>query len=103
MLSAFIDPASPPKNSSMTDGNPFPSDRRGSQAMEFLAGQLANNYFDVTFGYPPGPDTLAREYAKVFNGAERDFGDAPRARNVLLVGAGVSYAAFGGELFPLAA
>lgn len=91
-----------PTNLLMTDGNPFAPVRRGRRAMEFLAGQLANNYFDVTFGYPPKPETLEREYAKVFGGAIRDFNAEPRARNVLLVGAGVSYAAFGGELFPLA-
>lgn len=86
----------------MSHDSPFAPDKRGHHAMEALAEQLANNYFDVTFGYPPKLNSLESDYRTVFKGRERDYHASPRVRNVLLVGAGVSYAAFGGALFPLA-
>lgn len=81
----------------------FPPAHRGDAAMELLAACLADNYFDVTFGFPDKPGHFADNYRKVFaSGESRDFVRAPRMRNVLLIGAGASFAAFGGELFPTA-
>jgi hypothetical protein len=77
--------------------------KRDKEAMEALAKALADNYFDVTFGYPLRRETFIDNYKKVFpNENDRSFADAPRVRNVVLVGAGASYAAFGEELFPMA-
>lgn len=75
---------------------------RNHEAMNTLARHLANNYFDVTFGYPTPPD-YQDFYKRVLTGGNpRDFATEPRVRNILVVGAGASFAAFGGELCPLA-
>ncbi|HEU4454694.1 MAG TPA: hypothetical protein VFR81_16620 [Longimicrobium sp.] len=75
---------------------------RDQEAMATLARHLANNYFDVTFGHPP-PGDVQEFYKRVFkDGRARYYPDEPRVRNILVVGAGVSFAAFGGEQCPLA-
>ncbi len=76
---------------------------RDREAMAVLSKALADNYFDVTFGYPLRRETFISNYQKVFKGGNgRNFADAPRVRNIVLVGAGASYAAFGDEKFPMA-
>lgn len=77
------------------------------EAVNVLAKYLADNYFDVTFGYPDPPMVFGSNYAKVFRGqdgkeASRSFIDAPRVRNVVVIGAGASYAGFGPTRFPMA-
>lgn len=75
---------------------------RGAAAMDVLSRHLANNYFDVSFGYPR-PDDYQDFYKRVLKGgAERDLTESPRVRNILIVGAGASYATFGGNQCPLA-
>lgn len=80
----------------------FDEEHRGQAAMTALAKHLADNHFDVTFGFPRKTASFFKDYRKVFKEKQRDFVETPRVRNVVIVGAGVSYAAFGGELFPLA-
>lgn len=91
-----------PVQDPLSENEPFDKDHRGKAAMEVLARELANNYFDVSVGYSLRADELLEQYKRVFPRHERDYKDVPRVRNIVLVGAGGSYAAFGGQLFPLA-
>lgn len=69
--------------------------------MNLLAKCLADNYFDVTFGYPRKRQAFLDKYREVFpTGPERDMVATPRVRNIVVIGAGASFAAFGGERFP---
>lgn len=81
----------------------FPPEMRDKEAMAVLSKRLADNYFDVTFGYPGRPHTFPENYRKVFRSSvPRNFTQEPRVRNVVVIGAGASYAAFGDHRFPMA-
>ncbi len=73
----------------------------GARAMEELVKRLTDNYFDVSFDYGKPDAELEEEYQRVF-GSTREFQTNRRCRNIVVVGAGASYAAFGGSQFPLA-
>ncbi|HEX2207151.1 MAG TPA: SIR2 family protein [Longimicrobium sp.] len=89
-------PASP-----ASDAGPF-GDNTGERALEALVRRLTDNYFDVSFDYGKPDSELQEEYRRVFPSATRDFQSDRRCRNIILVGAGASFAAFGRERFPLA-
>jgi len=100
-------PPSKSRASSKNPSEPFDENHRGKNALKMLARELANNYFDVSVGYSLRGDALIEQYKRVFRPPEnephgRDYKDVPRVRNIVLVGAGVPYAAFGGVQFPLA-
>lgn len=81
----------------------FPSQRTGRGAFKALVKCLTDNYFDVSFDYNKPNAELASEFVQVFDvKSPRDFQKAPRCRNIVIVGAGASFATFGGAKFPLA-
>jgi hypothetical protein len=75
------------------------------RALDDLAKALARNYFCATHGFDP---TKRSDFNATFHRVFKapDFLPAhgtPRARNIVIVGAGMSFGSFGGKLFPLAA
>lgn len=80
---------------------PF-GENTGEKALTTLVKRLTDNYFDVSFDYGKPDIDLEEEYRRVFPSASRDFQVDRRCRNIIVVGAGASFAAFGGVRFPLA-
>jgi hypothetical protein len=77
----------------------------GNRAViKMLAKCLADNYFCTTVGYVQRKrGRHVEDYERVFDESIKLPEESVRARNIIVVGAGASYAAFGGEAFPLAA
>ncbi len=72
-------------------------------AMQLLAQALAQNYFCTTVGYHKREDVKFRAlFDKVCQGYSLPPGGMPRSRNIVVVGAGMSYGCFGGKEFPMA-
>jgi|GEM_PF-2430016 len=81
----------------MTDRLPKPPRHRtvqGKRALEILADELAKNYFNTSL---PSDDAVAKRKIAGYVCARRHprVGAMPRGRNILVVGAGASVAAFG--------
>lgn len=76
--------------------------RTGEVALRELVRRLTDNYFDASFDYGKPDSELQVEYGRVFHSDGRDFREQRRCRNIVIVGAGASFATFGGTRFPLA-